>query len=415
MKITYKFIDGENDISFDLDKNCVFFGPNGSGKTRILKTLVEISDFNLRIDSLTEIFAKYNIERLKIDNYYLNSKSDGTVIDLKKSNEKLKNKFIAKNYFAFNDIQQVFNEIRILNRGIPFFPSSIFRKQEIRINSIINNTKEFESLDKNREIRLLIQTSKRLLVDVDRNIKLLNVNEDFTDLEQIIHEGLAIINFIERKYEDYKFADGAIKQKIIGLNDANEKLKDLGIKNNAKYISTDLNEIDGIIKETESIFDKIKLMIGNEYLAIIDKEDFEINSDEKFESKKLITLQKELIDNKRKIDYLNMELSQFGKLKLGIDSNHLTVKKNGNELSYEILSSGEKRLLTLLLNVLFSKENLLLIDEPEISLSLAVQSKIIFSLKTIASKLNKKLIIATHAPYVYEACKKSDFELGELL
>uniref|UniRef100_UPI0025513F2E AAA family ATPase n=1 Tax=Lactococcus petauri TaxID=1940789 RepID=UPI0025513F2E len=80
----------------------------------------------------------------------------------------------------------------------------------------------------------------------------------------------------------------------------------------------------------------------------------------------------------------------------------------------EALSSGEKRLLTLLLNVSFSTENLLLIDEPEISLSLPVQSKIIFSLKNMASIFDKKLILATHAPYVYESCDKSDFELVRL-
>ena len=71
--------------SFDLDRNCVLFGPNGSGKTRILKTLVEISDFKLRVDSLPEILSKYNIEKLKIDNYNLNSESDIAIINIEKS------------------------------------------------------------------------------------------------------------------------------------------------------------------------------------------------------------------------------------------------------------------------------------------------------------------------------------------
>lgn len=422
MKITYKFIDGESDVSFDLDRNCVLFGPNGSGKTRILKTLVEISDFKLRVDSLPEILSKYNIERLKIDNYNLNSESGIAIINIEKSNHKLTNEFIKRNYFAFKDIQEIFKKIIIYNRDTPFFPTSLFKKQKFRIDNIIEDNRRFKGVDKNREIRLFIQSSKRLLIDVEKNIKLHTIknddfaikNDDFANLVQIIQEAYSIINFIERRYEDYKFADDVMEEKQHDLKVASQKLHDLGIKNNAKYISTELNEINEIIKDVDSTFNKIKMEIGNEYLSIVCKKSFEFESNESFKSKRLITLQKKLVENKRKIDYLNNELSQFGKLELRINSNQLTILKNGNKLSVEALSSGEKRLLTLLLNVSFSNENLLLIDEPEISLSLPVQSKIIFSLKNMASIFDKKLILATHAPYVYESCDKSDFELVRL-
>ncbi len=415
MKITYKFIDGENDVSFDLDRNCVLFGPNGSGKTRILKTLVEISDFKLRVDSLPEILSKYNIEKLKIDNYNLNSESDIAIINIEKSNHKLANEFIKRNFFAFKDIQEIFKKIIIYNRDTPFFPISIFKKQKFRIDNIIDDNRRFKGVDKNREIKLFIQSSKKLLIDVEKNIKLLTIkNDDFVNLVQIIQEAYSIINFIERRYEDYKFADDVMEEKQHDLKVASQKLHDLGIKNNAKYISTELNEINEIIKDVDSTFNKIKMEIGNEYLSIVCQKTFEFKSNENFKSKRLITLQKKLVDNKRKIDYLNNELSQFGKLELGINSNQLTILKNGNKLSVEALSSGEKRLLTLLLNVSFSNENLLLIDEPEISLSLPVQSKIIFSLKDMASNFDKKLILATHAPYVYESCEKSNFELVRL-
>lgn len=415
MKITYKFIDGENDVSFDLDRNCVLFGPNGSGKTRILKTLVEISDFKLRVDSLPEILSKYNIEKLKIDNYNLNSESDIAIINIEKSNHKLANEFIKRNYFAFTDIQEIFKKIIIYNRDIPFFPIIIFKKLKFRIDNIIDDNRRIKVVDKNREIKLFIQSSKKHLIDVQKNIELLTIkNDDFVNLVQIIQEAYSIINFIERRYEDYKFADDVMEEKQHDLKVSSQKLHDLGIKNNAKYISTELNEINEIIKDVDSTFNRITMEIGNEYLSIVCKKAFEFKSNENFKSKRLITLQKKLVDIKRKIDDLNNELSQFGKLELGINSNQLTILKNGNKLSVEALSSGEKRLLTLLLNVSFSNENLLLIDEPEISLSLPVQSKIIFSLKDMASKFDKKLILATHAPYVYESCEKSNFELVRL-
>ena len=168
MKITYKFIDGENDVSFDLDRNCVLFGPNGSGKTRILKTLVEISDFKLRVDSLPEILSKYNIEKLKIDNYNLNSESDIAIINIEKSNHKLANEFIKRNYFAFTDIQEIFKKIIIYNRDIPFFPIIIFKKLKFRIDNIIDDNRRIKVVDKNREIKLFIQSSKKHLIDVQK-------------------------------------------------------------------------------------------------------------------------------------------------------------------------------------------------------------------------------------------------------
>ena len=291
----------------------------------------------------------------------------------------------------------------------------IFKKLKFRIDNIIDDNRRIEVVDKNREIKLFIQSSKKHLIDVQKNIELLTIkNDDFVNLVQIIQEAYSIINFIERRYEDYKFADDVMEEKQHDLKVSSQKLHDLGIKNNAKYISTELNEINEIIKDVDSTFNKITMEIGNEYLSIVCKKAFEFKSNENFKSKRLITLQKKLVDIKRKIDDLNNELSQFGKLELGINSNQLTILKNGNKLSVEALSSGEKRLLTLLLNVSFSNENLLLIDEPEISLSLPVQSKIIFSLKDMASKFDKKLILATHAPYVYESCEKSNFELVRL-
>ena len=56
------------------------------------------------------------------------------------------------------------------------------------------------------------------------------------------------------------------------------------------------------------------------------------------------------------------------------EGNELLAEKKGDKLDLCQLSSGERRLLTLLLNCVYSSENWLLIDEPEVSLSLNYQS-----------------------------------------
>ena len=50
---------------------------------------------------------------------------------------------------------------------------------------------------------------------------------------------------------------------------------------------------------------------------------------------------------------------------------------------------------------------MLLIDEPEISLSINYQSKIITDLVELGNK--KILMMATHAPYIYQDAKLNGF------
>lgn len=83
-------------------------------------------------------------------------------------------------------------------------------------------------------------------------------------------------------------------------------------------------------------------------------------------------------------------------------SNELTIKcsETKKTIALETLSSGEKQLLYILLKVANSatKDSVLLMDEPEISLHLNWQSKLITSI----SKINKRcqLIIVTHSPAI---------------
>ena len=44
MKLEYKFRDNESIISFDVNNNSVLYGMNGSGKTRVLKSLSAVSN-----------------------------------------------------------------------------------------------------------------------------------------------------------------------------------------------------------------------------------------------------------------------------------------------------------------------------------------------------------------------------------
>ena len=72
--------------------------------------------------------------------------------------------------------------------------------------------------------------------------------------------------------------------------------------------------------------------------------------------------------------------------------------KKGKNIGLTSLSSGEKHLMCIFIESLLASENTLLIDEPEISLHIDWQRKVINSI----SLLNKhvQLIIATHSPEI---------------
>ena len=80
------------------------------------------------------------------------------------------------------------------------------------------------------------------------------------------------------------------------------------------------------------------------------------------------------------------------------------------------LSSGEKETIVLFYNLLFeiSSGEILLIDEPEISLHIAWQRMFINDLKKIAELRNLTILVATHSPQMISGNRNIQIDLGEL-
>ena len=73
---------------------------------------------------------------------------------------------------------------------------------------------------------------------------------------------------------------------------------------------------------------------------------------------------------------------------------------DGSDLELEMLSSGEQHELVLLYDLLFdvTKNSLILIDEPELSLHVAWQRQILSGLQTMANLSDFRVLLATHSP-----------------
>ncbi|MFK5975261.1 MAG: AAA family ATPase [Sulfurovum sp.] len=97
--------------------------------------------------------------------------------------------------------------------------------------------------------------------------------------------------------------------------------------------------------------------------------------------------------------FLNYEKS------LVFSSNGISVAPNNHPIKR--LSSGEKHLLTFLATILLmgEEQDFILIDEPEISLNVDWQRKILSTIASLAP--NSQIIVATHSPLVGRAYRKS--------
>lgn len=108
-----------------------------------------------------------------------------------------------------------------------------------------------------------------------------------------------------------------------------------------------------------------------------------------------------------KLSFKKMELSR---------SNGITVRSiEGQELTLNAVSSGEQEILVLFYKLIFESDvNLLMIDEPEISLHIAWQKEIMENLKSVVN-LNKNIqvIVATHSPQIISHNWDLQIDLGE--
>lgn len=108
------------------------------------------------------------------------------------------------------------------------------------------------------------------------------------------------------------------------------------------------------------------------------------------------------------------ERNRITRKNIGYDKNGIVLKVNGDELSLEHLSSGEKNDFVMFYDLIFnSQENgLVLIDEPEISLHIEWQQTFLDSLIDICKMNGLQSIVATHSPNIIHGHRELFAEKG---
>jgi len=178
-------------------------------------------------------------------------------------------------------------------------------------------------------------------------------------------------------------------------------------------VNTELDVVlKHLIDDWKSYLLKLKIL-AEEVTVFFDEKIRQISSRESADENDLQELKNLLNEKTDKIDDINFYKNRFieqinalfsdSKKRIGFDKNNAIIFRNHNDKFFSVyeLSSGEKQMLIILLNVVIleNKPSIILIDEPELSLHLAWQHKLIDIIQSLNE--NCQLIIVTHAAGVF--------------
>lgn len=396
-----KKLFGKFNYKFKLKKSgiTILTGPNGFGKTTILKCLEAFTD----IDKI-EYFDKLEFEEIQINinsNSFILSK-DGMNITISYNKDKVVNfkyaiKFHSietrkKDSMGFYTITETFNskeeEVKAqkAHSGLQYILSELkkniekiyyikddrlFNKQYVKYYKRNNSRYLFYDYDddNNKYYTIIDNMPDKLKSIIDNSVNEYYNNSNKLDSTYPIRLFKNKEEITNKEFEDKK-------------NDMNKKLAILynyGLFSNKDEINFKFKKkYAGALKVYFDDFDKKY----NIYKGLIEKLDIFTN-----------------IVNK-KLYYKKIRISKKDGIQIFSD--------NDNEIKLSDLSSGEKQEIVLFFEIIFStdKSLMILIDEPELSLHVAWQEDFINDLSNIIKNKKINVIIATHSPFIIGEYKK---------
>ena len=362
-------------------------------------------DFFKSSTVIINIIDNLNLEYLQInDSNYQNLFEEKTKIE-SFADDSL-NAFISNNKFAINDYIKEFEDLlQIIS--ISYLSERI--KVTIQTGNSFLKTKNISL----QNFQIWLTQSKKIIRELDNIIRNKIIHENIDEvsiikkskINKILNRLQIIYRYILRKLEPSIY-NKKIRNKILNFDVEKDKVIKKLKNESAIYISPNIMENINILEQIREEIQDIKLNLGtNTWAYILEKNKDAIIKNDEFK--------KNLYNLSKNLNIINTTLEKYTNIELSFDNDgNIEVLKNKNDIEFKKLSSGEKRIILLFLYIVFSKEKIILIDEPEISLSLNYQSKFVDDIVRLAD--NKKIMMATHAPYIYDDCKANGFELIEV-
>ena len=439
-----KGLFNRNNVKLDFEKQVnIYIGENGFGKTTVLNCIYYV--LSKKYDKLEKIeFETINIKFKNDEKIYSISRNDVIQYNLKKNsrrkiiNDPIYNDFLIEFFESIknekNYIDNIFMEekirlgIRKLSSlygiPVPFARDMVYNylnhgKLPFELNNS-GNLKNVEKLNKALEEyvnqKVLYFTTYRRIEDDFSNI-IRNV-DDYSEADLLIKFGMRdveknienILNTIKNESRENfnKMTGVLLKQyssnndKMIDYTDIEEEIVKIVLDRLSTQI--DVNEKNNILEIIQSgkIYKHKYNYLLNLLNKLIDNYKSQLIYDEKI-NKFVETCNKYL--HRKKFVYDQSELKLYIKMEKSSE-------KDGDYLPLSKLSSGEKQIVSMF-SILYlekNEDNIILIDEPELSISMHWQKMLLPDI--IRSGNCKLLLTVTHSPFIFD--NEFEFDAKEI-
>lgn len=385
---------GKYDVNLNFENPInIYIGENGIGKTTILNCIYNILSRNF--SGLLNI----NFSRIEIhmdNDIFSFSKSDS--IEL----ENISNIFGSLDNIKIehNGLQVIKNKLKRKERNLfEYALYSNFIKYENKGNDFDIIKKAIAFFDRIRKYNILYFPTYRRIEEDLLKISPIEKNKDLQEsLKEAIESGTSLIKFGMDDVDIYikNIMEKIRTTTIAGFSDLTTAL--------LIYASQELK-----YKENISTRDMEFITSTLDRFCAEHPTDYHIRSN--------MTVSDILIDNIRHIEgsqrVFDQKINDFtdtcnrylvGK-QFYYDKKKIELKikdDNGKEIKLSHLSSGEKQIVSIFSKIYLSenKSNIILFDEPELSLSIFWQRKLLVDI--VKSKKCDFLISTTHSPFIFE-------------
>jgi predicted ATP-dependent endonuclease of OLD family len=408
---------GWNNIKTDFYNDVsVFIGSNGTGKTTFINILVAI----LRVDVAALEDLWFDNATLIFEGYFDGKKKRRTLTVSRQNSRKYNDESVS--YKISRAVYELpflngrhIRSLHVQRKVLPAIESIKTKLQEIiSFSSLsvsragISDIDELEYLDVRKDINQ-VNSIDSILSDLLTKLKVYQLKkaQESKEIAREFQEEVLISVLYD------KDIDSSVGLSELAQTDFQEEMKNFTTSYNQLGIQNNLRK--GKAKELISKhFLAIQESVAYLQEAIADKKGvFEVDKIFAFpllkRTKKILQAGK-AAENRRKklfnpLEIYKKELQKYfkGKIITLLPDGGLYFKDSnraGSEYDYTKLSSGEKQILILLTESLLQdgESKLFIADEPELSLHIDWQSKILPSIRMLNN--SAQIIVATHSPEV---------------
>lgn len=401
-----EFADG--DIS-------VIYGDNGCGKTTFLKLIHSI----LKRDD--ESLASENVMYVEI--YYEKNNGEREFVPVRQIQEEVEDGILKDTYDWSDLVDSELADCRTLSLGVERGVTSESLKVEpVDILRFLGHP-EYRSLFAKTDIHLFSERMAMFLKRYQNNRRRNKKDDMDLDAKHVFLQNIKMSNIENMLVERYLLARNIATERI-----QNALFDTLAIAVDAKRTSEDIvmpsNFENDVYKNKERIIEALddgfennfKNHVVNILSSIQSESDVNKILENQLLRKLVMNMTRELKVEKQLLSSINILVDVFnaflvGDKKLIINKQEIYVETEDSNLSIGALSSGERHILTFLSIVIIAGRgrDILLIDEPEISLNIKWQRTLLSLLQELVPET--QIIVASHSPII---SKKSPNSLVKL-